>query len=242
MCWMTQVMSRLLHRWSWGGDSSLNLSLEYHLQVNDKGCVSSRRIQLSIIFWAKGKHFPDKSFPLSRTLTPGTASPFSLLSAPAISVLTAHLAIKLPGSVATTEESLLLVLTLTGKSWTHQQILKNKKRKFQINLFVRTQYLGMSSFQPMYLSGQTQMSIINFWHIDQPWPLLCPFISIQTLDPGAMCCDAFRNNNTTKNKEIFKHAGLSMSSYTAQVILFHSLSCPCWRLLRAWLGAELALR
>lgn len=28
----------------------------------------------------------------------------------------------------------------------------------------------------------------------------------------------------------------------AQTILFHSLSCPYWRLLRAWLGAELALR
>lgn len=87
--------------------------------------------------------------------------------------------------------------------------IKEQKEKFQINLLVRAHYLGISSFQPRYLSGQTQMNIVNFWHIDQPWPLLCPFISIQTLDPGVMCCDAFRNNNTTKNKEIFKHAGLS---------------------------------
>lgn len=81
-------------------------------------------------------------------------------------------------------------------------------------MFVRTQYQGRSSFKPVYLF-LTDPNEHNFWHIDQPWPLLCPFISIQTLNPGVMCCDPFRNNNKTKNREVFKHTDLSISSYAS---------------------------
>lgn len=145
----------------------------------------------------------------------------------------------LPGSVATTEEFHLFVLTLTGKSWTHQQILKDKKKEPNNSICL----LEHSTKEEVALSQctyfwQTQMSIISGILTS---PGLYYVLLYQSKHWILVWCVVIPLEIIIKRK-IEKFSSTLISAYhlmQARMILFHSLSYPYWRPLRAWLGAEL---